>query len=128
MYSMNPVLSTTAPPQSNANVLKISTLLDELEFKRLLQQVQTHLEEGCLDFVLDLSELKVMNSVGLNFLISVLNRSNQSGSHLTLFDPTPTVIRLMEITKLKSLFNIKYSSSLLPELAPPCGSLTQAAA
>ena len=87
-------------------VVKVEQLLNELDNNLILKEVQNRIEKGFNKFVIDLSNLNFMNSVGLNFMISVMNRSKNSGGDLALANANAQVINLLEITKLTPMFKL----------------------
>ncbi|MEM9819861.1 MAG: STAS domain-containing protein [Bacteroidota bacterium] len=88
-------------------VLEVQNLFNELDNKEILTDVQNRIERGFNNFIVDLSQLDFMNSVGLNFLISVMTKSRKSGGDVTIVNANDQVISLLEITKLKKLFKMQ---------------------
>ncbi len=91
---------------SDVQVLSISNLLNETDNRAILSDVQSRIEQGFKKMVIDLSQLNFMNSVGLNFLILMLSKSKDSGGELAVVNPSEQVIKLLEITKLRSQFRL----------------------
>lgn len=79
---MNPNYSITRT--ANVQVLEVRNLLNEHANKEILQAVQSIIDEGCSDFVVDLKQIQFMNSVGLNFLITLRARSNDKGGQVAV--------------------------------------------
>ncbi len=128
MYSTHSLTNSFFQNRSAASQVLTVRSLSEFEFCQLLKDVQLQLEAGCTDLTLDLSSLKIINSVGLNFLLSVRHRTNHLGTRLTLANPSAAVLRLLEITKLKPFFHLQETTSNnRPEYAPLCGAVPQAA-
>jgi anti-sigma B factor antagonist len=94
---------------NTTQVLRVQNLLNEYDNKKLLQEVYQFLEKGFSNFVVDLSHAEFMNSVGLNFLISVMTRSQQVGGNLAVANAPDQVLNLLEITKLKPLIQLSPS-------------------
>ena len=90
-----------------AQVLEVRTLFNELDNKEILRDVQNRIEQGFNNFIVDLSKLDFMNSVGLNFLISMMTKSRKSGGDITIVNANDQVMSLLEITKLKKLFKLQ---------------------
>lgn len=57
-------------------------LIDRNEAQQLLNQLNLLSEGGIKNFILELSELKYMNSTGLNVLINVLTKSRKMVANL----------------------------------------------
>jgi anti-sigma B factor antagonist len=64
------------------------------------------LGRGMTSLVLDLSEVEFIDSTGLSVLLNVLRRLTQRGGALAVVCTNPTVLRLFEITRLESTFDI----------------------
>ncbi len=94
---------------SAIQVVQVNSLFNELENKIILEDVKKRMAQGFNEFIVDLSELNFMNSVGLNFLISMMNNSKASGSYLAVANANEQVINLLEITKLKKMFTLTQS-------------------
>ena len=56
--------------------------------------------------ILDLSELSHVNSTGLNHFIRYFTKSRNKGGELVLIHIRPNILKLLEITKLISVFTI----------------------
>jgi anti-sigma B factor antagonist len=64
------------------------------------------LESGHTRLVLDLSGVMFIDSTGLSVLLNTLRRLTRAGGAMALVCSNPTVLRLFEITKLDSTFDI----------------------
>ena len=102
-------MTYTIREQNAIQVVEVKDLLDETFNRQILNQVQQKIQSGFNKFIVDLSCLDFMNSVGLNFLISVLTKSKESGGDLAVVNPNDQVIKLLEITKLRKLFQLSPS-------------------
>ena len=71
------------------------------EFSELLHQYVT---EGKKNIIIDLSEVKFMNSSGLGMLISGLTTMKKEGGNLKLANVTDKIQSLLLITKLVTIF------------------------
>ena len=87
-------------------IVEVHQLLNEIDNKLIIKDIQSHIEKGLDRLVLDLSKLDFMNSVGLNFLLMLLR---SSGEKLTVASPSDQVLKLLEITKLKAQFKLSSS-------------------
>jgi anti-sigma B factor antagonist len=73
------------------------------EFSRRLNDA---IADGKLGVVLDLSGVEFIDSTGLSVLLNGLRRVTRSQGRMALVCANPTVLRLFEITKLDSTFDI----------------------
>ncbi|MEM6964771.1 MAG: STAS domain-containing protein [Bacteroidota bacterium] len=87
-------------------VLQVNSLLNEYDNKSIMQDVESKIDNGWKKFVLDLSKTDIMNSVGLNFLIFMLKRAKRSGGSFAVANASESIVKLLEVTKLKSFFQL----------------------
>jgi len=81
------------------NVLEIKDALNEL--------IEVEIEDHePLKIIIDLKEMEVMNSSGLNFLISVLNTARKKGGDCILTGLSDRTANILLITKLNSIFTV----------------------
>lgn len=64
------------------------------------------LDEGLKNIIINLAELKVMDSSGLGELIRCRTTCSQHGAELKLLNLTPKVYDLLEVTRLIGVFEI----------------------
>jgi anti-sigma B factor antagonist len=64
------------------------------------------ISEGRTRMVLDLTDVEFIDSTGLSVLLNALRRVTRAGGRMALVCTNPTVLRLFEITKLDSTFDI----------------------
>ena len=79
------------------------------EFSRRLDAA---IARGKTGLVLDLSPTEFIDSTGLSVLLNGLRRVTRAQGRMALVISNPTVLRLFEITRLDSTFDIQ------PKLAP----------
>ncbi|MEM1322116.1 MAG: STAS domain-containing protein [Bacteroidota bacterium] len=88
-------------------VLEVSTLYNEFDNRIILNDVESRIERGLNKFIVDLSNLDFMNSVGLNFMISIMTKSRNSGGDVAVANASEQVLNLLEITKLRTMFTLR---------------------
>ena len=81
-------------------------LIDRNLAQSLMDEVTKLSDEGQHKFIFELSELKYMNSTGLNVLINVLTKSRKSGGDLVICGVSKKVQELLLVTKLNSVFSV----------------------
>ena len=84
-------------------------LIDKGQAAQMLYEIDKHIEKKENRFILDLENLKYMNSSGLNILINILTKSRKAGGDVALVHVSPKVNELLTITKLNSIFNMSIS-------------------
>ena len=81
-------------------------LIDRTQAQELLDQVNGLSEDGQNRIILELSELKYMNSTGLNVLINILTKARKNGGDLIISGLSKKVRELLLVTKLNSVFTV----------------------
>ena len=74
------------------------------EFGQLLADA---VARGRVRLVLDLARVDFIDSTGLSVLLNALRRITRRGGQLVLVCANPTVLRLFEITRLDTTFDIQ---------------------
>lgn len=87
-------------------VLSISSLLDEWQNRQILKELQYKIDQGAHEFVVDLAPLNLVNSIGLNFLLSLFSKTKKKGGAVVLANASKNVKRILEITKLSTVFSM----------------------
>ena len=73
----------------------------------LLERVSQKIDEDYSKCLIDLTDLRYMNSSGIGVLMTILTKFKARGGKLMLANPSSSVSKLLEITKLNSIFVIK---------------------
>jgi len=93
--------------QSNICFLLFSgTILSKDEFEDAMEKIDMQLAEGQRKFIIDLKDLKQINSSGLNFILRIFTHIRNKGGDLILIHPNKIVSELFKISKLNTVFNI----------------------
>lgn len=96
--------------ENGIQVLSLSgELIDKNQANDLMKSIETIIEEGKNKLIIDLSELKYMNSSGLNVLIQLLSKTRTAGGESVIFNVNKKVNDLLVITKLNTLFKVAES-------------------
>ena len=91
----------------------------------LREHINELLEEGHREFVLNLADVPYIDSFGLGQLITIRASIRSKGGRLILLQPTDHVQKLLQITKLDSIFNISEEEpQSLGNARPDCAALT----
>ena len=72
-------MNYTLSEQNSIQILAVGNILDELDDKALIAEIQSRMQSGASSLVVDLSKQQFMNSTGLNFLLKLMNTSQKSG-------------------------------------------------
>jgi anti-sigma B factor antagonist len=93
-------------PQQHIGIFTLSgNLIGEHDGMPLTDAFNEQMEEGVRNFVVDLTDLKHINSSGLGVLITLLTKARKKDGDLFLVNPSPYIRNLMLITKLNSIFH-----------------------
>lgn len=95
--------------ETSIQILAVHSLLDEWENRHLYNEFQQYINQGIQQFIIDLSKLPIINSVGINFLLRLLRKVQQIGGQLFLSNASTQVLHLLDITKLTTIFSIEES-------------------
>ena len=87
--------------------LRISgDLIGEDSGAQLVGAVNEAMSHDVLTCIIDISELRYINSSGIGVLITILTKFRNKGGEVYLMNPSENVKKLLIITKLNSIFQI----------------------
>jgi anti-sigma B factor antagonist len=84
-------------------------LIGENHGPELISIVNDQIKNDIVFTIIDLSEIRYINSSGIGVLITMLTKFRNRGGDVVLINPSKTVEKLLTITKLKSIFTISDS-------------------
>jgi len=67
--------------------------------------VAEQLDDGERTFVIDLSEVPYISSIGIAVLVATSVKVNREGGELRLVNPRPKVAQVLEMTKVSGMFS-----------------------
>lgn len=94
---------------SNANGYVLAQVSGELNAQSAPEFADALLEYALgeeAQLVIDLSNLKAIDSTGLSVLINLAARSRMSSGRLLLANPTPLIQGVLEVSRLNQFFDI----------------------
>jgi anti-sigma B factor antagonist len=101
------VLDFNISEENDINILTLSgELIDKNQAIHLLKAVDELVEAGNNKLIIDIKDLKYMNSSGLNVLIQLLTKTRNNGGESVIFNVNKKITELLIITKLNTLFKI----------------------
>lgn len=92
--------------EGQVQIFQVRDLLSEYGHQQLLGKAQELIDGGYRNFIVDLREAPVMNSVGLNFLINLRGRSNDQGGQLVICNVSSRIVDLLDMTRVRPLFEL----------------------
>jgi anti-sigma B factor antagonist len=102
-FSFEPITKTIGVFHLEGN------LIGEQDGMPLTDAFNEQMEDGFINFALNLTELKHINSSGLGVFITLLTKARRKDGELVLVSPSDYIRNLMLITKLNSIFTIYQS-------------------
>ena len=86
-------------------------LIGEDNGASILEVVNNTIQEKVLSCIIDISNLRYINSSGIGVLITILTKFRNKGGEVYLMKPSESVQKLLVITKLNAIFQIVQSES-----------------
>ena len=84
-------------------------LIAKPQSEGLFIDIENEMIEGGENLMIDLAKMEYMNSTGLNVLINLLTQTRNKGGDVVIVNVPEKINKLLVITKLNSVFNIKES-------------------
>ncbi len=81
-------------------------LIEKNQANELIKEAEELSASGCNKWAIDMSDLKYMNSNGLNTLIQLLTKARKVGGEAVLYNLNKKIQELILITKLNTLFKV----------------------
>ena len=80
-------------------------LLGEHTNAPVMELIKKNIEDGNKKVVFNLAEMKFINSTGLGMLLTAVTKTRNAGGELALCSLPDQMKKLLQITKLESVFN-----------------------
>lgn len=93
----------------SGNVLLLSLegdLIGGEDTKSIIESVHNHIEKGIIRCIIDISNVRFINSSGIGVLITILTKLRNKEGELVLINPSEQVKKLLIVTKLNAIFNV----------------------
>ena len=84
----------------------VGDLIGEENGPRIIAELDGHNSTGNLNVIVDISEVRYINSSGIGVLITLLTKARNKGGELCLINPSESVQKLLIITKLQAIFKV----------------------
>jgi anti-sigma B factor antagonist len=88
------------------------SLIAKPQVDGLFIDIENEMIEGGKNLMIDLTDMEYMNSTGLNVLINLLTQTRNKGGDVVIVNVPEKINKLLVITKLNSVFNIKENRAL----------------
>jgi anti-sigma B factor antagonist len=101
------IFSYRSSTESSVNIYLLDgELIDRGQASGLLEEIDAQIEKNETKILLNLTELKYLNSSGLNIFINILTKARKSGGDVAICNVNKKITELLVITKLNSVFNV----------------------
>jgi anti-anti-sigma factor len=97
---MSGEFNLTSELKENTLILKTEGYLNNIGGERIVQEVSGHLGKNISRVVLDLEKSKVVNSIGISYLIDVIETLNEMNGKLLFANLDPTIEKTFKIMGL----------------------------
>lgn len=92
---------------ANTLILRITgDLIGEDNGTQLIEAVNDAVSHKVVTCIVDISELRYINSSGIGVLITILTKFRNKGGEVYLLNPSDSVKKLLAITKLNAIFQV----------------------
>jgi len=81
-------------------------LIDRGQATSLLDEIEIGITKNENKILLNLVDLKYLNSSGLNVIINILTKARKAGGDVAICNVNKKITELLIITKLNSVFNV----------------------
>lgn len=92
--------------ESNTILKLFGHLVEKSQATDFLAAVHQEIENGNKNIVLDLTDLKYLNSTGINVFVNILTKVRKQDGELILYGVNKKINDLLIITKINSLFKV----------------------
>jgi len=82
------------------SIFKTSGYINNLGGQKIVEEFNIHSDQGISNFILDLAESKIVNSIGISFLIEIIEKLNNKGGKLVFTNLDPTIEKTFTIMGL----------------------------
>jgi anti-sigma B factor antagonist len=85
--------------------------LSEVDFEELHAVVEAEMVKDQPNFILNLAEIKILNSLGINSLIKIFTKCRNNGGDLYIVNISEKINQVLLLTKLNTVLNIANSTA-----------------
>lgn len=97
----------TSKKEGNIHILTLKgDLIDKNQADKLIEEVNETILNNHIRFVVDLGNLKYLNSSGLTILIQILTKARKAGGEAVIANVGKRIKELLVITKLNTVFTV----------------------
>jgi len=109
---MEQELTLTSELKNNCLVITTSGYINNTGGEKIAQEFNQHFDQGIRKIVMNLAQSKVVNSIGISFLIEIIEKLNDSDGKLVFTNLDPAVEKTLTIM---GLFNFAGKESTVDD-------------
>ncbi|MCG8576644.1 MAG: STAS domain-containing protein [Flavobacteriales bacterium] len=95
---------------TNCSEIQLSgSALTEPDFEELNEEVNSLINKGSSNIILNLEHIKLLNSLGINTLIKIFTKSRNAGGDMYIVNISDKINQVLLLTKLNTVLNIAAS-------------------
>ena len=99
---MEQAFSLTAEVRENRLIIATTGYINNVGGAAIAKEFNTHFAKGTKNVILNLAQSKVVNSIGMSFLIEIIEQLNEVGGKLVFTNLDPAVEKMLAIMGLFS--------------------------
>lgn len=107
-------MSLTLSQKEHSNCSEIlleGTALSEIDFEELNQAVNQRIESQNPNLIINLKDVKLLNSLGINTLIKIFTKCRNNGGDMYIVNISEKINQVLLLTKLNTVLNIATSTN-----------------
>ena len=97
---MEQEFSLTSETRNNCLVIVTSGYINNAGGEAIAKEFAPHFEKGIKHVVINVAQSKVVNSIGMSFLIEIIDQLNDAGGKLIFTNVDPAVDKMLSIMGL----------------------------
>jgi anti-anti-sigma factor len=97
---MGSEFNLTSELKDKTLILKTEGYLNNVGGESIVRKISEQMNDGINKVIIDLAKTKVVNSIGISFLIEVIEKINQSNGKLIFANLDPTIEKTFKIMGL----------------------------
>jgi len=97
---MTSEFNLTSQVKDNALIVNTSGYINNVGGQKILEEFNSHFNNGTFNIILNLEQSKVVNSIGISYLIEVIEKLNSSNGKLIFTNLDPSIEKTFTIMGL----------------------------
>jgi anti-anti-sigma factor len=94
---MNDDFTLISDVEGNTLVLRTDGYINNTGGERIMEEFSRHSEKGITKVVMDLAKSKVVNSMGISYMIDLIEQLSENGGKLVFTNLDPTIEKTLDL-------------------------------